>query len=110
MELKKLAKSLLLNFLELVGILAMNPRDATEKLEDLKTLLINMHHNINQWRPHQTREALIALMQTQLERTQNETKALREATENARRVLEGACQHRGPRRGRPLRARERPRR
>jgi len=55
---------------------------------DLRTLFINMHHTINEWRPHQTREALISLMQTQLDRTQAETKALREVTESARRVLE----------------------
>ncbi len=89
LELKKLSKSILLNFLELVGVVGINPSAATEKLEDVRTLFINMHHNINKWRPHQTREALIALMQAQLEKTQNETKSAREATENARRVLEG---------------------
>lgn len=89
LELKKLAKSLLLNFLELTGILYESPGDAAEKLEDIRTLFINMHHNINAWRPHQTREALITLLQTQLERTQNETKALREVTESARRLIEG---------------------
>jgi len=88
-ELKKLAKSLLLNFLELTGILYHSPDDAAEKLEDIRTLFINMHHNINAWRPHQTREALITLLQTQLEKTQNETKALRDVTETARRLIEG---------------------
>ncbi len=88
-ELKRLAKSLLLNFVELNGVLGLNPASAGDKLADVRTLFINMHHNINKWRPHQTREALITLMQTQLERTQNEAKAAREVTESARRVLEG---------------------
>src|SRR5690348_8167674 len=60
-ELKRQAKSVLLNFLELTGILYQSPSDAAEKLEDIRTLFINMHHNINAWRPHQTREALITL-------------------------------------------------
>jgi mediator of RNA polymerase II transcription subunit 7 len=89
LELKKLAKSLLLNFLELSGILHVNPATAAAKWDDIQTLFINMHHNINVWRPHQTREAVIAAMHSQLERTQGETKALREVTEQARRVLEG---------------------
>lgn len=88
-ELKKLSKSLLLNFLELQGILSMAPNDAAEKLDDIQTIFFNMHHHINEWRPHQAREALITLMQTQLEKTQNETRALREATDNARNALVG---------------------
>lgn len=88
-ELKKLAKSLLLNFLELAGILAINPRDAADKLADLQTIFFNMHQHINEWRPHQTREALIAMLQGQLERTRNETRALHEVTDSVRKTLVG---------------------
>lgn len=87
LELKRLSKSLLLNFLELVGVFASNPEAASVKVQDLHTLFINMHHILNEWRPHQTSEALISLMQDQLERTQKETNAIREVTENGRAVL-----------------------
>ncbi|CAK7229046.1 Mediator of RNA polymerase II transcription subunit 7 [Sporothrix curviconia] len=88
-ELKKLTKSLLLNFLELAGILAINPRDAADKLADLQTVFFNMHQHINEWRPHQTREALISMLQAQLERTRNETRALHEVTDSVRKTLVG---------------------
>ncbi|CAK7235310.1 Mediator of RNA polymerase II transcription subunit 7 [Sporothrix bragantina] len=88
-ELKKLSKSLLLNFLELAGILAINPRDAADKLADLQTIFFNMHQHINEWRPHQTREALISMLQAQLERTRNETRALHEVTDSVRKTLVG---------------------
>ena len=88
-ELKKLSKSLLLNFLELAGILAINPRDAAAKINDLQTIFYNMHQHINEWRPHQTREALIAMLQAQLERTRNETRALHEVTDSVRKTLVG---------------------
>lgn len=88
-ELKKLSKSLLLNFLELIGILSINPNGAADKLEDLQTIFFNMHQHINEWRPHQTREALISMLQAQLERTRNETRGLHEVTESVRRTLVG---------------------
>ncbi|KIH88752.1 mediator of RNA polymerase II transcription subunit 7 [Sporothrix brasiliensis 5110] len=88
-ELKKLAKSLLLNFLELAGILAIHPADAADKLADLQTIFFNMHQHINEWRPHQTREALISMLQAQLERTRNETRALHEVTDSVRKTLVG---------------------
>ncbi|EPE02132.1 mediator of rna polymerase ii transcription subunit 7 [Ophiostoma piceae UAMH 11346] len=88
-ELKKLSKSLLLNFLELIGVLSTNPHDAADKLADLQTIFFNMHQHINEWRPHQTREALISMLQAQLERTRNETRALHEVTDSVRRTLVG---------------------
>ncbi|EJT75085.1 hypothetical protein GGTG_08923 [Gaeumannomyces tritici R3-111a-1] len=87
--LKRLAKSLLLNFLELVGVLAANPAEADDKIKDITALLMNVEHAINEYRPHQTREQLIELMQDHLDRTRAETAALRAATDRARRVLEG---------------------
>ncbi|RYP37337.1 hypothetical protein DL767_002980 [Monosporascus sp. MG133] len=87
--LKRLAKSLLLNFLELTGILAINPGAAEEKITDIRDLFINFHHLINEYRPHQARESLIALMQAQLDRTRAETNAIRDAKEKVERVLEG---------------------
>ncbi|KAI1157809.1 mediator complex, subunit Med7 [Nemania serpens] len=87
--LKRLAKSLLLNFLELTGLLATYPQAAEDKITDLRDLLINFHHLINEYRPHQARESLISMMQSQLDRTRAETNAIRDAKDKAERVLEG---------------------
>ncbi|CCT64200.1 related to MED7-member of RNA Polymerase II transcriptional regulation mediator complex [Fusarium fujikuroi] len=88
-ELKRLAKSLLLNFLELSGTLSHNPSHAEAKVQDLRTLFINFHHILNEYRPHQARESVIALMQEHLDRTRAETMAIRIQVDKARRVLDG---------------------
>ncbi|KAI0009359.1 MED7-domain-containing protein [Xylariaceae sp. FL0662B] len=87
--LKRLAKSLLLNFLELTGLLAINPEAAEEKITDIRDMFINFHHLINEYRPHQARESLIAMMQAQLDRTRAETNAIRDAKDKADRIMEG---------------------
>ncbi|VUC38242.1 unnamed protein product [Clonostachys rosea] len=89
LELKRLVKSLLLNFLELAGTLSINPGDAAAKVDDLNTLLFNIHHALNEYRPHQARESAAELMQEHLDRTRRETTAIRSQVEKARRVLEG---------------------
>ncbi|KAI2633173.1 MED7-domain-containing protein [Hypomontagnella submonticulosa] len=87
--LKRLAKSLLLNFLELTGLLAINPEAAEQKTQDIRDLFINFHHLINEYRPHQARESLISMMQAQLDRTRAETNAIRDAKDKAERIMEG---------------------
>ncbi|SGZ58324.1 CIC11C00000000078 [Sungouiella intermedia] len=66
-ELHKLLDSLLLNFLELVGLMSVEPAKFYVKVEDLKLILININHLLNTYRPHQTRESLIMLLKKQIE-------------------------------------------
>lgn len=66
-ELKKLNHSIVINFLELLDILIKSPSSPKreEKLEDLNLLFINIHHLINELRPHQARETLRVMMERQ---------------------------------------------
>jgi len=66
-ELKKLNHSIVVNFLELLDIVIKSPSSPKreEKLEDLNLLFINMHHLINELRPHQARETLRVMMERQ---------------------------------------------
>lgn len=82
-------KSLLLNFLELSGTLSRTPAHAEANIQDLRTLFINIHHILNEYRPHQARESAIAMMQNHLDKTRSETVAIRTQVEKAKRVLEG---------------------
>ncbi|KAL9113516.1 MAG: hypothetical protein Q9227_002253 [Pyrenula ochraceoflavens] len=67
-----LTKYLLLNFAELTSLLATDPASATEKAEDIELLYKHVHRIINQYRPHQARENVIAMMEEQLQRGRGE--------------------------------------
>ncbi|KAK6349060.1 Mediator of RNA polymerase II transcription subunit 7 [Orbilia blumenaviensis] len=88
-ELRRLSKSLLLNYLELVGIMGMSPEEYAEKVYHLRIHLINIHELINNYRPHQARETLIAMMEEQLEKTRQETEDNKKACAKIR-VLMGS--------------------
>ncbi|KAJ5175807.1 uncharacterized protein N7482_001684 [Penicillium canariense] len=72
----KISKSLLLNFLEFVGVLSVSPEQFESKVEDLRNLFINAHHLLNLYRPHQARESLMMMMEEQLKRTKDEIKQM----------------------------------
>ncbi|RFU30201.1 hypothetical protein B7463_g6140, partial [Scytalidium lignicola] len=90
--LKRIAKSLLLNFLELVGIMSISPEEYQEKVDDIRTLFINFHHLLNEYRPHQARESLILLMQDQLDRSKTEIDGIMKMKEKVEGVLDGLAQ------------------
>lgn len=58
-------------------------------MQDLRTLFINMHHILNEYRPHQARESAIEMIQDHLDRTRAETVAIRTQVDKTRSVLEG---------------------
>ncbi|KAF7861940.1 hypothetical protein EAF04_007821 [Stromatinia cepivora] len=87
--LKRFAKSLLLNFLELVGIMSIHPEQSHEKIEDLHTLFANFHHLLNEYRPYQARESLILMMHDQLEKSRAETEGIMQMKEKVEGMLEG---------------------
>lgn len=69
--------------------MSLDPTLGSAKALDLRTLFLNFHHVLNEYRPHQAREQLIQLMQERLDQTRAETAANRAVAEKARRVLEG---------------------
>lgn len=86
-ELHKLLDSLLLNFLELVGSVAVEPAKFYIKIEHLKRLIINMNHLLNTYRPHQTRESLIMLLQKQIEEKRAQTAEIERAMDQAKKDI-----------------------
>jgi len=85
----KIARSILLSFLELVGILSVNVDQYPSKLEDLRVLFVNAHHLINEYRPHQARETLIGIMEGELRRKRGEVEGVRRMREKVEEVLKG---------------------
>ncbi|CAA19326.1 mediator complex subunit Med7 [Schizosaccharomyces pombe] len=76
-ELRFLSRSLMLNFLELLGIMAKAPEQFPSKVENIRVLLLNLHHLINDYRPHQSRESLIMLLEKQLKHEESQVELLR---------------------------------
>lgn len=86
-ELHLLLKSLLLNYLEFIGILGINPEKYQEKVENIRTILVNIHHLLNQYRPHQSRESLIMLLENQVAFKRNEIKNIQDVCDKVREKL-----------------------
>merc|ERR1712004_779467 len=65
---KSINISIVKKYLDLLDLLIRNPV-AEERIkihEDLELLFINFHHLVNEYRPHQARETLIALLKDQI--------------------------------------------
>ena len=87
-ELRRLLKSLLLNYLELVGVLSVNPELYEPKMENIRTILTNIHHLLNEYRPHQSRESLIMLLEEQLEHKKAEIQHINDVCQEVQRKLD----------------------
>ncbi|EGT38353.1 hypothetical protein CAEBREN_17877 [Caenorhabditis brenneri] len=68
-EMKKLNRSAICAFFDLVEILIRAPDHPVreEKINDLHTIFINMHHLINEFRPVQARDSVRILQERQIE-------------------------------------------
>jgi len=66
-ELRKLNRSLLRSFLQLLSVMVSSPNDAQAKVADIRTLLLNMQHLINTFRPFEAREQLLSILQEQVD-------------------------------------------
>jgi mediator of RNA polymerase II transcription subunit 7 len=84
-------RSILLAYIELLGIVANNPTsdNKDDKLKDILTMVTNMHALINEYRPHQARETLIREMERQVERKRKEIEGVKQMKERIGEVLEG---------------------
>jgi len=84
-ELKKITASIICSFIDLVNILVQCPNDKSrqEKLNDIQLLFINLHHVINEFRPHQARETLKVMMDLQKKEVIQSSKELTEGINKA---------------------------
>lgn len=85
--LTRLTKSLVLNFLELMTIMTANPMERTEKIQDIRRLMINVHAVINMYRPHQARESVRERLQGMLEDGEREIELCNAAKDQVRQFL-----------------------
>ncbi|KAF2825389.1 mediator of RNA polymerase II transcription subunit 7 [Ophiobolus disseminans] len=84
-------RSILIAYIELLGIVAVNPVSdhKEQKLRDILTMVTNMHALINEYRPHQARETLILEMEKQVKRKKMEIEGVKKMKDRVAEVLEG---------------------
>ncbi|KAI9987466.1 hypothetical protein PInf_023505 [Phytophthora infestans] len=87
-EMKKINRSLLANFVELVDILIKKPAMFNEKLDDMELLFLNMHNLINAFRPHQARETVIQMLKTQVQERRDAARDIRRTIDESRQAVE----------------------
>lgn len=75
-ELKKLLGSALAAFISIVDTLGADPTVFEPQVENLRVIMINMHHLLNVYRPHQAREGLVMQMAQQIEKKRSEIESM----------------------------------
>lgn len=101
-DLHRLMDSLLLNFLELISAMSIDPLKFHYKIEDLKLVLININHILNTYRPHQTRESLIMLIKKQIDKKNLEINEIDTACTNIRSKISKLVENTGAKVVEPL--------
>lgn len=86
-----LLHKILLKFLRITHILAIDPSMEfyVPAWEELKALFESLHAGLNAWRPHQSREMLISMMEEQVKSVKAESERVRESVSRAKEVAEG---------------------
>ena len=86
-----LLHQILLKFLRITHILAIDPSMEfyVSAWEELKALFESLHAGLNAWRPHQSREMLISMMEEQVKSIKAESERVRESVGRAKEVVEG---------------------
>ncbi|VDN50659.1 unnamed protein product [Dracunculus medinensis] len=89
-ELKKLNRSTIAAFLDLLDILVRCPNhpERLEKINNLRLLFINMHHLINEYRPLQARDTLQLMLKQQIKSIEDVTKRFRLHLDAGREALQ----------------------
>ncbi|TPX36204.1 hypothetical protein SmJEL517_g01529 [Synchytrium microbalum] len=87
-ELQSLNESLLANFVELLDVLVRHPKDYAVKVADIHTVLQNMHHLINDYRPHQARDTLQLMEERQIRRRKATTEEINRACDEVQTILD----------------------
>lgn len=78
-ELKKLLRSVLVGYLGLVQALSSDPTQFVTRVENLRTLFINMHHLLNTYRPLQSKESLMLMMEDQIRAARTNAEQMRQS-------------------------------
>ncbi|CEP16302.1 hypothetical protein [Parasitella parasitica] len=88
-ELKKLNRSLIVQYLDLLNVLEKDPAGYGKHIENISTIFLNMHHILNAYRPHQARETLRLLMEHQLAKKRQQIAELKAKSKEALGLLQG---------------------
>jgi len=93
-EMKKINHSILVNFLDLLDSLIRAPDSPkrTEKIEDMGLLFTNMHHLINEFRPHQARETLRVMLEAQKNQRLETAERFQKYLEKVQEILHSTLQ------------------
>ncbi|CEG43833.1 mediator subunit med7 [Plasmopara halstedii] len=88
LEMKKINRSLLANFVGLVDVLIKTPAMFNAKLDDIELLFLNLHNLINAFRPHQARETVIQMLKTQVQQRRDAARDIRRVIDESRQAVE----------------------
>ena len=61
---------------------------SSEKLDEVELLFLNMHNLINAFRPHQARETVIQMLETQVQERRDAARDIRRTIDESRRAVE----------------------
>ncbi|KAF1982108.1 hypothetical protein K402DRAFT_457542 [Aulographum hederae CBS 113979] len=88
--LKKLTRSIMVDYLTLMGLLSQSPEPTAwaPVNENIRNSFVNVLQLVNEYRPHQARESMIMMMEEQLERGNKEIDDIKNMKEKVENVME----------------------